>query len=90
MKFPVIRKSYFLNILILLFSLFISWYTLLFGTAHLVEFVVGGKQHPNIPYYEIMIGWIMVVLICGIGIIFLLIAIASIKGIVFNIKKKRP
>ena len=89
MKFPVIRKSYFLNIVILLFSLFVSWFTLLFGIAHLVEAIVGDAHNPGIPYYEIILGWIIVVSLCVIGVLFLLIAFASIQGIIYKIKNKQ-
>ena len=89
MKFPVIRKSYFLNIVILLFSLFVSWFTLLFGLAPLLEPIVGGAHNPGIPYYEIILGWIIVVSLCVIGVLFLLIAFASIQGIIYKFKKKQ-
>jgi hypothetical protein len=85
MKFPVIRESYFLNIVILLFSLFISWFTLLFGLAHLID----GKNH-NIPYSEHIKGVIFCIVLCLIGIVFLLIAFASIQGIIYKIKNKQP
>ena len=82
MKFPVIRESYFLNIVILLFSLFISWFTLLFGLAHLIE----GKN-PNVPYSEHIKGFIFCIVLCVVGVIFLVVALASIKGILYKLKK---
>ena len=89
MKFPVIRESYFLNVLILLLSLIISSFTLLFGLAHLIE-AIGSERNPNIPYSEHVMGWIIVLSLCLIGIVFLLIAIASIKGIIYKIKNRQP
>lgn len=89
MKFPVIRKSYFLNITILLISLYVSWFALLLGIAHLIEAFNGGNHDSNIPIHEIIIGWIMVLLLCVIGILFLMIAIGSIKGIIYKLKKKK-
>lgn len=89
MKFPVIRESYFINISILLFSLFIGYFSLLFGIAHFIEAIDGNNL--NIPYSESIMGWIMVISLCVMGIVFLLIAYASIKGILYKIKlnKKR-
>ena len=84
MKLPVIRESYFLNIVILLISLFVSWFTLLMGLAHLIE----GKN-PNVPYSEHIKGVTFCIILCIVGVIFLLIAIASIKGIIYKIKKKQ-
>ncbi len=89
MKLPVIRESYILNIFILVFSLFVSWFSLLFGGAHLVEAIINPERDPDIPYYESIMGWIMIIGLCLAGVIFLLIAIASIKGIIYKIKKKR-
>lgn len=83
MKLPVIRESYFLNITILLFSLFVSWFCLLFGIAHLVE-----GRNPNIPNSEHVIGVMICIGLCIIGVVFLWIAYASAKGILFKIKEK--
>ncbi len=83
MKLPVIRESYFLNITILLFSLFVSWFCLLFGIAHLVE-----GRDPNIPNSENMIVVMICIGLCIIGVIFLWIAYASAKGILFKIIEK--
>jgi len=89
MKFPVIRESYFLNVIILLFSLFVSWFVLLFGIAHLIEAVFGDEPKPDIPIVESTMGWTMIIGLCVVGLIFLLIAIASIKGIIYKIKNKQ-
>lgn len=86
MKFPVIRESYFLNIVILLFSLFVSWFTLLFGIAHLIE-AIGSEPNPKMLLVESIKGWIIVIGLCVVGFIFLVIAIASIKGILYKYKK---
>jgi hypothetical protein len=34
-------------------------------------------------------GWTMIIGLCVVGLIFLLIAIASIKGIIYKIKNKQ-
>ncbi len=87
MKLPVIRKSYFLNIVILLISLFISWFTLLFGIAHLIEGIIKGRN-PNIPYSENLLGFAVVITLCVVGVIFLVVALASIKGILYKLKRE--
>lgn len=90
MKLPVIRESYFLNIMILIFSIFVSWFCLLFGFAHLIEGItqVNKGNDPNHPIGESLTGWIIVISLCIIGILFLFIAIAAIKGILFKLKEK--
>lgn len=84
MKLPVIRESYFLNIFILMFSLFVSFFSLLFGIAHLIE-----GRNPNIPDSEHQKGIMICIGLCVIGVIFLAIVFASIKGILFKLKKKK-
>ena len=83
MKFPVIRESYFLNIFIVLFSLFVSWFCLLFGLAHLFE---GGN--PKIINLEHIAGIMFSIGLCVIGVIFLFIAYAAIRGILYKLKRK--
>ncbi|MBT8394935.1 MAG: hypothetical protein KJN66_08800 [Bacteroidia bacterium] len=86
MKFPIIRLPKFFNIVILVISLIIAGFTLLFGFAHIFE-AIFGEPNPDIPYSESMKGWIIVISLCLIGILFLLIAFASIKGIREKINK---
>lgn len=82
MKLFVIRESYFINIVILLFSLFISWIGFLFGFAHLIfEF-----DYKNLELTDV-VGVVFCVFLCFLGVLFLLVAIASIKGIIYKIKK---
>lgn len=83
MKLLVIRESYFLNIFILLFSLFVSWFCLLMGIAHLIE-----ERNPNIPDSEYQKGVMICIGLCVIGVIFLVIAYASAKGILHKLKEK--
>ena len=84
MKFPVIRESYFLNIFIVLFSLFVSWFCLVFGIAHLID-----GRNPVIPNSEHTMGVLVCIGLCIIGIIFLVIAIAAIIGILHKLKKQK-
>ena len=86
MKLPVIRESYFLNVVILLVSLFVSFFTLLFGLADLTELIVHPELYTSDQRIE---GAIICVVLCLNGVFFLLIAIASIKGIIYKIKKKQ-
>lgn len=85
MKFPVIRKSFFLNTVILIFSLFVSWFTLLMGSAHLIGGITEGLD-PALPLSETIMGIAFCVCLCLVGIAFLLIAFASIQGIIYKIK----
>jgi len=82
MKFPVLKAPILVNIVIVIVSAFISWFTLLFGIAHLVE----GRNH-NIPYSEHLLGVAVVITLCVIGVVFLVIVIAAIKGIIDRIKR---
>ena len=87
MKLPVIRESYFLNTVILLISLFISWVTLLFGLAHLIEAAMNPELYKDEP--QNVMGGIICIGLCLVGVVFLLIAIASLKGIIYKIKNKK-
>ena len=87
MKLPVIRESYFLNIVILIVSLFVSWFTLLFGLAHIYEAIFGPT--PFDYKLDSIIGAVFCIGLCIVGVAFLLIAIASIQGILYKIKKKQ-
>lgn len=83
MKFPTIKAPLLVNIVIVIFSAFISWFTLLFGLAHLIE----GKN-PNTLTSEHMMGVTICIVLCVIGVIFLMITLAAIKGILVKLKRK--
>ena len=91
MKFPTIKAHILVNIVIVIFSAFISCFTLLFGFAHLFEgvkqIIVGGGS--DIPLQESLLGWVFVIMLCIIGIITLVITIASIRGIIYKLKHKK-
>ncbi len=78
MKFLVIRESYFLNIVILLISLFVSFFSFLFGIANLIT--------PDVSDDFLVQNTIVCIVLCIIGVAFLLIAIASIQGILYKYK----
>ncbi len=76
MKFPVIKTSIFVNILIIIISLFISALFLLFGIANIIN--------PDVPQEFLKQNTIVCLVYCGIGVLFSLIAIASFRGILFK------
>jgi len=79
MKNLLLKNSVSLNVVILIISGFISWFTLLMGIAHIIEGI--GSPNPNIPKIQSMIGWFMVMFLCIIGIVSLVIAVAAILAI---------
>lgn len=88
MKLPITRTSFFLNLVIIIFSLFVSWFTLLMGSAHLIGGIIEGRN-PDLPYSEHILGVAFCVGLCLVGIVFLLIAIGSIRGIIYKNKAKQ-
>ena len=83
MNFPTLKAPILVNIIIAIISAIISSFTLLFGIAHLVE-----GRNPNIPYSEHLKGLTMVIILCVIGVVFLVVTIAAIKGIIDKSKRK--
>lgn len=86
MKFPVIRESYFVNIVILICCLIISYFTLFFGLSHLIDAIVNPELYTSDQHIE---GSLICVVLCLNGIFFLLIAFAAIKGIIYRYKNKK-
>lgn len=84
MKFPVIRAPILVNILITIISGFLSCFGLLFGLAHMFE-----GRNPNIPDSEHLKGVIAVITLCVFGVFFLIVTIASIRGIIERGKNKK-
>jgi len=78
MKFPIIKTSYLLNTVIIVVSLSISYFFLLFGIANLI--------YPDVPNEYLLQNTIVCIVVCGIGVSFFLLAIASLRGILY--KKK--
>ena len=83
LKLPIIRESYFLNITILVFSLFIGWFGLYFGLAHLLD------PNSHTESREHIAGVIFCISLCVLGLVFLLIAFLALQGIVYKIKQKK-
>lgn len=88
MKNPLLKAPLLLNIVILVISGIISFFTLLFGLAHLYEgirqIIEGNGAY--IPIGESLLGWVIVLLLFIIGISALVIAIAAINGIINKIR----
>ena len=82
MKLPVIKAPILVNIIIAIISIYISGFGLLFGIAHMF-----GERNPNIPDSEHYMGVAMVALLCLLGVLFLILAIASIRGIIVKLKR---
>lgn len=84
MRLPILKTPILLNIVIIIISLFISFFGLLFGVAHLIE-----GRNPNIPNSEHLKGLAIVITLCVIGVIFLVLTIAAIRGIIYRVKQRR-
>ena len=78
MKFLVIKTSNLTNILIIVVSLTISAFSFLFGIANLVNPEVSDEYLFQIT--------VVCLVLCGIGVSFLLLAIASFRGILYKNK----
>jgi len=78
MAFLVIKESNFTNVLIIVVSLFISAFSFLFGIANLIGTEVSDEY--------LFLNTVVCIVLCIIGVSFLLIAIASFRGILFKNK----
>jgi protein-S-isoprenylcysteine O-methyltransferase Ste14 len=90
MNFPTLKGPTLVNIIIAIISAIISSFTLLFGFAHLIEGItqiIKGTS-PNNPAGESIAGWTIVIFLCVIGVVFLVVTIAAIKGIIDKSKRK--
>jgi succinate dehydrogenase hydrophobic anchor subunit len=90
MNFPTFKAPILANIIIAIISAIISSFTLLFGFAHLIEGItqiIKGTS-PNHPVEESIMGWTIVIFLCVIGVGFLIVTIAAIKGIIDKSKRK--
>ena len=78
MKFLVIKTSNLTNILIIVVSLAISAFSFLFGIANLIN--------PEVSDEYLFQTTVVCLVLCGIGVSFLLLAIASFRGILYKNK----
>ena len=78
MKFLIIKTSKLINIMIIVASLLISAFSLLFGIANLIN--------PEVADEYLFQNTIVCIVLCVIGISFILLAIASFRGLLFKNK----
>lgn len=78
MAFLEIRTSTAISIIIIIVGLLVSGFLLLFGVANLIN--------PDVPDAYLTQNTVVCLVVCSIGVIFLLLAIAALRGIL--IKKK--
>jgi len=74
MKYLIIKASNLTNVVVLIASLFISYFLFLFGIANYIN--------PEVPDAYLSQNTAVCVVLCLIGLGFLLIAIASLRGII--------
>ena len=91
MKNPLLKETLLFNIIILVISVVISPFTILFGSAAIYE---GIKQiiegsSPDIPVVTSLQGWIIAIFLCIIGIGALVMAIFAIGGIINKLKENK-
>jgi hypothetical protein len=81
MKSLIIKASNLTNIVVLIASLIISYFFFLFGISNYIN--------PDVPDAYLTQNTVACIIVCLIGLGFLLIAIASLRGILYKNKKKR-
>ena len=81
MKFFLIKASNLTNVLVLIASLIISYFFFLFGIANYIN--------PEVPDAYLSQNTAVCAVLCLIGLGFLLIAIASLRGILFKNKSNK-
>ena len=80
MAFLEIRNSTITNLAILIVGLLISGFLLLFGVANLIN--------PDVPDAYLKQNTKICLLVCIIGLVFLLLAIAALRGILLRKKSE--
>ncbi len=70
-----------MNAVIIVVSLFFCGFFLLFGIANIIN--------PDVPHEYLLQNTIVCIVICGIGSFFLLLAIASFRGILYKKKDNK-
>ena len=81
MKFLLIKTSNLTNILIIVISLPLSAFSFLFGIANLIN--------PEVSDEHLFQNTVVSLVLCGIGVSFLLLAIASFRGILYKKKANK-
>ena len=80
MRFLEIRTYTIINVIIIIVGLMVGGFLLLFGVANLVN--------PDVPEAYYARNTKVCLIVCGIGVIFLLLAIAAFRGILLKKKSK--
>ena len=80
MRFLEIRTYTIINVIIIIVGLMVGGFLLLFGVANLVN--------PDVPESYYARNTKVCLIVCGIGVIFLLLAIAAFRGILLKKKSK--
>jgi len=78
MAFLEIRTSNVINVIILIIGLLVSGFLLLFGVANLIN--------PDVPDAYLKQNTKVCLMVCSLGVVFLLLAIAAFRGI---LKKRK-
>ena len=88
MKNPLLKAPLLFNIVVFIVAGYISWFTLIFGFAHLYEGLTQlmAGNSIDIPKGEAFLGSMMVILLCVIGVATLILAIAALSGIFRRVK----
>jgi hypothetical protein len=81
MSFLEIRTPIVISVIIIIASLPVSGFFLLFGVANLI--------HPDVSDDALILNAVVCLVLCGIGVASLLVAIAAFRGILFRIKSAR-
>ena len=81
MAFLEIRTNTAINVIIMIAGLLVSGFLLLFGVANLID--------PDVPEAYYARNTKVCLIVCGIGMIFLLLAIAAFRGILLRKKSIR-
>lgn len=86
MKNPFLKVSFWINVIILIIFTPISAFTLIFGFSHVVEGIMQSIEGVS-PPPDAILGWIIVISLCLIGIITSLITIGAFLALLDNRNK---
>jgi uncharacterized membrane protein HdeD (DUF308 family) len=86
MKNPFLKVPFWINLIIIIIFTPISAFALLFGFAHVVEGIMQSFEGVS-PPPDAILGWIIVISLCLIGIITSLITIGAFLALLDNRNK---
>ena len=76
MNMLIIKTSNLVNIVIIAVSLFMSYFAFLFGISNLIN--------PDVADAYLTQNTVVSLLLCGIGVAFLILSIGSFRGIMYR------